>query len=1172
MSQKTLSRGNSAVSLPLEIQTIVPERQISQLSSQEEKVDSPATLAFLSPLDPSLGEERLLIEEVKTLAVKLRMEGQENKKLSIIKGSNELIRRIDEVFSEIEEQYSKIITAMKTSKSVVENLRLLKAAMKDIEGFYAALKSAWMFLSKSKLTLRMQNHYQTLRGRCTQLLTAVSLELLSGRNAPAAEETPVLGSELYHTGLYYFHGLHGKPKNYIFAFEKFVQGAEMGDGECMVMTANCYLHGYGVEENDTIGWKWLEKAANYGKCPHAKTEFAHQIILKLKRENKNAIKQFFQLERRKSISEIMTGDKHHQQQHYGTRPSFDGNDMMGNNNGPATYGSVMIDDPTTPFDTTEGEFEEDELIHHDLQYAMKLLLEAAGEGHIEAKTLLGTIYDESGDYEAAAKWYSLASNGGCSRATCLLANLLFYSKTQFVGTRQKAFSLFSMAARNGSPEAFNGLGLCYESGIGVEMNLISAIVAYRQGAKLGNSQAMYNLGYLLVKNAIEIMDENSAKNKTKKTTRLSNKVINNDLGAEEEEIDEIELFSELGIRVEDALKEGIHWLRAAAENQIPDAAFQLGRLYEQAIGLPFDETAALSNYMFAANLNHSRSALFGANLCYKNNDMDSPNYMKNMLKVAKLYLQAATAGEVEAMNSYALLAEDGRANAHTQRDIYLAASWYYEACKNRYLPSFLNLALLLASESIYSFPSLQGEMVSLSQALQFLEEELPREIDQDRLDSFTAFYERATAKSKVPAIGNANNEEDNGNMFLNPLNEQQMVSNQKPILHHPSSPSHHHQNNSHFSPLPPAPLPPLPMVATKDPAVDYDRVRNNVDQWKTKIQNQNQRIGQRNNNNQLTDESASLVLADNNRRSFNYNDKIAHLNSREVSSENVAIFQPQNYYAQKNNDLYVQTNSRSNSRTNSPEHDRARQQQQMKNNNNFIRDDRKVSFNQQQRMDSNNNSQQQHRQYVDMAFPSSSKYLPLQLQQQKQQQNHNNNDHPHSLTRAGEMYVTNGAIPPPLYVPKAIAPEKPSGASKPDLPAKSYSHNNNNSLLFPSEVRQSRERNHSFSGMADNESKGEERPNRKKENNNNGNNSGNDRPREYSPKRKETMASYNMELQEPLHNNPQEQQEEDNTEAKKVTASVSFSSFHFISFHFISFLILDHFILLSYSVDVESFL
>jgi TPR repeat protein len=1143
MSQKTLSRGNSAVSLPLEIQTIAPERQISQLSSQEEKVDSPATLAFLSPLDPSLGEERLLIEEVKTLAVKLRMEGQENKKLSIIKGSNELIRRIDEVFSEIEEQYSKIVATMKTSKSVVENLRLLKAAMKDIEGFYAALKNAWMFLSKSKLTLRMQNHYQTLRGRCTQLLTAVSLELLSGRSAPAAEETPVLGSELYHTGLYYFHGLHGKPKNYIFAFEKFVQGAEMGDGECMVMTANCYLHGFGVEENDTIGWKWLEKAANYGKCPHAKTEFAHQIILKLKRENKNAIKQFFQLERRKSISEIMTGDKHHQQQHYGTRPSFDGNDMVGNN-GPATYGSVAIDDPTTPFDTTEGEFEEDELIHHDLQYAMKLLLEAAGEGHVEAKTLLGTIYDESGDYEAAAKWYSLASNGGCSRATCLLANLLFYSKTQFVGTRQKAFSLFSMAARNGSPEAFNGVGLCYESGIGVEMNLISAIVSYRQGAKLGNSQAMYNLGYLLVKNSIEIMDENSAKNKTKKKP-LSNKVINNDLEAEEEEINEIELFSELGIRVEDALKEGIHWLRAAAENQIPDAAFQLGRLYEQAIGLPFDETAALSNYMFAANLNHSRSALFGANLCYKNSDMDSPNYMKNMLKVAKLYLQAAAAGEVEAMNSYALLAEDGRANAHTQRDVYLAASWYYEACKNRYLPAFLNLALLLASESIYSFPSLQGEMVSLSQALQFLEEELPREIDQDRLDSFNAFYERATAKSKVPAIGNYNDQEENGNMFLNPLNEQQMVSNQKPILHHPSSSPSLHQS-SHLSP---APLPPLPTVVTKDPAVDYDRVRNNVDQWKTKIQNQNQRIGQRNNN-QLSDESASLVLADNNnnrRGSFNFNDKIAHLNSREVSSENVAIFQPQNYYAQKNNDLYVQTNSRSNSRNNSPEHDRTRQPQQMMRNNNNMRDDRKVSFNQQNRMDSNNNSQQ-HRQYVDMTFPSSSKYLPLQLQQQ---QNNNNNDHPHSLTRAGEMFVTNGAIPPPLYVPKAIAPEKPSGASKPDLPAKSFS-SNNNSLLFPSEVRQSRERNHSFSGMADNESKGEERNNRKKENNNNGNNSGNDKPREYSPKRKETMASYNMELQEPLHNNPQQQEED--TEAKKVTASVSFQSFDFIldsrSFHF----------------------
>lgn len=36
-----------------------------------------------------------------------------------------------------------------------------------------------------------------------------------------------------------------------------------------------------------------------------------------------------------------------------------------------------------------------------------------------------------------------------------------------------------------------------------------------------------------------------------------------------------------------------------------------------------------------------------------------------------------------------------------------------------------------------------------------------------------------------------------------------------------------------------------------------------------------------------------------------------------------------------------------------------------------------------------------------------------------------------SLSRAGDVYITNGAIPPPNYVPKALLQAPPSAASKP---------------------------------------------------------------------------------------------------------------------------------------------
>jgi TPR repeat protein len=498
-------------------------------------------------------EGRALIEDIKGLAVRLRTSGQDNKKFQTLKGYQELLNRFDEILAELQGQYSKILQAMSTApKTIIENVYKLKLSMNEIEDFYSDVGASWMFLSKSRLKIRMQNHYQSLRARLTQLMTAVSLELLSGQKPPPEE--PISTSELYRTGLYYFYGIHNKPKNYVFAFEHFIRGAEYGDEEAMFMTAKCYLAGYGIEENFHLGLKWLEKAANSGHCPHAKTEIAVKVVERLKENNPQLIKEYFAVVENNNNNGVTTTRESINNL---TSTSMDNLSVMDEVNNTNCNNANNID----------ADFE------HDLQYAMKLLLEAAAEGHIEAKTHIGSIYEEYGDYEQAAKWYSLASNGGCSRGTCLLGNLLFFSKSSFVGSRQKAFSLFSMAAKNGQADGYNGLGLCFESGLGTDINISLAIINYRMGAKLGSAQAMYNLGYILVKNAIEILDDlKKRKSPNNKHNNTSNSNVFHD---------EYELYTELGIRVDDALTEGIHWLRAAAENRVADAAFQMGRLYEQ---------------------------------------------------------------------------------------------------------------------------------------------------------------------------------------------------------------------------------------------------------------------------------------------------------------------------------------------------------------------------------------------------------------------------------------------------------------------------------------------------------------------------------------------------------------------------------------------------------------
>lgn len=47
--------------------------------------------------------------------------------------------------------------------------------------------------------------------------------------------------------------------------------------------------------------------------------------------------------------------------------------------------------------------------------------------------------------------------------------------------RNKAFPLFKSAALNGEVDAFNGVGLCYDSGIGIPANTELAVANYRKG-------------------------------------------------------------------------------------------------------------------------------------------------------------------------------------------------------------------------------------------------------------------------------------------------------------------------------------------------------------------------------------------------------------------------------------------------------------------------------------------------------------------------------------------------------------------------------------------------------------------------------------------------------------------------------------------------------------------
>ncbi len=429
------------------------------------------------PESPSRAPEALqLIEATKSLATELRLTAQDHKKLAGIKGNDELIHRIDEVLVEIEEQSGKLVLVCQVP-AIQRDIQFLRVALVEIQEFFEAVNKASIFNSKHKMRLRMQNLYQSLRARCTQLMTAVSLELLTAK--PIEEKVPKISAEIYKLGLYSFFGVAGRSKNFTLAFEKFTEAAEYGEVDAMVMLAKCYLDGQGIESSLAMATHWLERAAVSGAA-HAKTELADIILLRLKEQNPNVVREYFE-----ESTTVLAG----------------GRVMSARREN--TTGSYLDEEDAKSVTSSAYPVIEDE--QRDVQYVIKLLLEAAQEGHAEAKAAIGALFEEGNDLPQAAKWYSLASNSGCARATFLLAEILLHS-AQPSSSVSKAFSLYTIAAKNGHIQAHYGLGMCYEIGIGVETSLTQAIVHYTLAAKAGSANAMYNLGYVLVKSGIEVRD------------------------------------------------------------------------------------------------------------------------------------------------------------------------------------------------------------------------------------------------------------------------------------------------------------------------------------------------------------------------------------------------------------------------------------------------------------------------------------------------------------------------------------------------------------------------------------------------------------------------------------------------------------------------------------------
>ena len=148
----------------------------------------------------------------------------------------------------------------------------------------------------------------------------------------------------------------------------------------------------------------------------------------------------------------------------------------------------------------------------DFDSAMTILTPVAESGDPEAQYLLGNLYFEGADIEAAlaVKWIDLAAAQSHAEATLALAH---FRPSEWV-------ELAKRAAELGSAEAHSGLGGYYATGNWGEnpglKNEVKAAEHYTAAADHGHIEAQYNLATMILfgegcdqntNKAVDLLDE-----------------------------------------------------------------------------------------------------------------------------------------------------------------------------------------------------------------------------------------------------------------------------------------------------------------------------------------------------------------------------------------------------------------------------------------------------------------------------------------------------------------------------------------------------------------------------------------------------------------------------------------------------------------------------------------
>ncbi len=230
----------------------------------------------------------------------------------------------------------------------------------------------------------------------------------------------------------------------------------------------------------------------------------------------------------------------------------------------------------------------------DAQKAMDYMIRAAETGYTYAQYKVGSYYYYGlieSDLDKAFEWYTRAyEQGGYPYAALMLGDFYLYN---IKGTEEpeyeKAIEYYKYAEQQGVVS--EGLGVCYDYGLGVEENETEAFKYYTLAANDGYTAAKYRLG------SAYKYGRGTTVNLVEAYRWYSDAAQNGNHNALYETA--MMLLNGEGIGQDEA--QGVQMLMKVAEEDHDDAQFELGNCYLSGRGVAEDEVQAMYWYQKAAD-------------------------------------------------------------------------------------------------------------------------------------------------------------------------------------------------------------------------------------------------------------------------------------------------------------------------------------------------------------------------------------------------------------------------------------------------------------------------------------------------------------------------------------------------------------------------------------------